>query len=224
MFQVNKYIGQYVSPINNENDGMASLNSKFKIPSQLDSGLTQPKFLKRPLNIHENLSNVEIPKFTYSIRDYLMQALPSKKNKQLANNQKNKAIEPLKINQDLKEMVKDISAKYQVSEKLVLSVIKQESNFNPKAKSPAGAMGLMQLMPATAKELGVQNAYDARENIDGGVRYLKQMLDRFNGNEKLALAAYNAGPGAVEKHGGIPPYRETQNYVQRILSTINGLA
>ena len=114
--------------------------------------------------------------------------------------------------------VKNACEKYGVEEKLIKALIKQESVFNPNAISKAGAQGLMQLMPATAKSLGVKDAMNPQQNIEGGVKYLKQMLDKYHGNKILALAAYNAGPGAVDKYDGVPPYKETQNYVKSILA------
>ena len=115
-------------------------------------------------------------------------------------------------------MVNKVAREHGVDEKLVQALIKQESGFNPNAKSKAGAMGLMQLMPATAKALGVKDPYNATQNVEGGVKYLKSMLNKYNGNVILALAAYNAGPNAVDKYSGVPPYKETQNYVKSILA------
>jgi len=114
-------------------------------------------------------------------------------------------------------IISEMAQKYDVPFDLVKAVINAESSFNSSATSSTGAMGLMQLMPATAKWLGVNNAYNARDNIEGGAKYLSYLLDRFDGNLKLAVAGYNAGPGNVEKYKGIPPFQETQNYVKKIL-------
>ncbi len=115
--------------------------------------------------------------------------------------------------------IKQAAGKYNLPPELIAGVIWQESRANPKAKSHCGAMGLMQLMPETASRLGVTNPWDAAQNIDGGAKYIRQMLDKFNGKVELAVAAYNAGPGNVIKHGyKIPPFKETQGYVPHVLN------
>jgi hypothetical protein len=114
-------------------------------------------------------------------------------------------------------LVIEHSNKHSLRPELVRAVIQVESAYNPRALSPKGAMGLMQLMPETARVLGVQRPYDPAQNIAGGTRYLRLLLDKYNGDEVLALAAYNAGSGAVDRHGRkVPPYRETQDYVRKV--------
>jgi soluble lytic murein transglycosylase-like protein len=113
---------------------------------------------------------------------------------------------------------------YGISSDLIDAVAWQESRYNPRAISSAGAIGVMQLMPGTARNLGVTNPHDVQQNVAGGAAYLREQLDRFGNNVPLALAAYNAGPGAVRKYGGIPPYRETQNYVRKIMQRLSAVS
>jgi soluble lytic murein transglycosylase len=148
-------------------------------------------------------------KLDSSARTYVVPGAPAiRATRPLASNGLRARFEPLVLQH---------SSRNGLRPDLVRAVIQVESGFNPRARSPKGAMGLMQLMPATARLLGVQNPYDPDQNIRGGTAYLRQLLDRYSGNEQLALAAYNAGSGAVEKYGHtVPPYRETRDYVKKV--------
>jgi len=127
------------------------------------------------------------------------------------------------VRERFEPLVQEHAARHSLRPDLVRAVIQVESGFNPGATSPKGAMGLMQLMPDTARELGVRNPYDPADNIRGGTAYLRQLLDRYDGNEELALAAYNAGSTAVDRYDRqVPPYRETQDYVRKVGSADAG--
>jgi soluble lytic murein transglycosylase-like protein len=128
--------------------------------------------------------------------------------------------QPLKP-QDLKEVINSISDRHHLDPDFINSVIHAESGFNQRAVSPKGAQGLMQLMPGTASKLGVSNAFDPRSNVEGGTRYLSELLERYNFDVIKALAAYNAGPQRVQQYGGVPPYYETRTYVARIVRDYN---
>jgi nitrogen fixation protein FixH len=124
--------------------------------------------------------------------------------------------------QDIDAAIDEAAARHNVDPSLVRSVVKVESNFNPNAVSRKGAMGLMQLMPSTARSLNVSNPFDPQQNVDAGVRHLRKLLDNYGGDVRLSLAAYNAGSGAVARSAGIPHFRETQNYVRRITDLYKG--
>jgi len=124
-------------------------------------------------------------------------------------------------NSNVDGLIDEASELFHVDKPLIKAVIQQESGFNPEAVSQKGAMGLMQLMPRTAELLGISNPFDIKENVLGGTRYLKALLSKYNGDLNLSLAAYNAGPEAVDRFGGIPPYEETQEYVKNVLRYYN---
>jgi soluble lytic murein transglycosylase-like protein len=114
-------------------------------------------------------------------------------------------------------IIADASKKYGLEAPLIKAVIKAESDFDPNAISHKGARGLMQIMPMNYRLLNVENPFDPNQSIDAGARYLRDMMDRYNGKLHLSLAAYNAGPGAVDRHGGVPPYQETEEYIERVM-------
>lgn len=174
------------------------------------AGQTKAASLTLP-KVDGNQNEVNLPKFA----DYMKLTPPQGLKYKVAEL-------PSLSKGQIQQIVSQISDKYQVDDKLVMALIQQESNFNTTAVSKAGAMGLMQLMPGTAKTLGVLNPFSAEQNIEGGVKHLKNMLDKYKGNLILALAAYNAGGGSVDKYGGVPPYKETQNYVRKILTNYLG--
>lgn len=128
----------------------------------------------------------------------------------------------LQTTASLEEIFTEASERYNVPKDLIKAIAKTESDFDPNATSGSGAQGLMQLMPATARELGVTDAYDPYQNVMGGTKYISQLLNKYDGDVKLALAAYNAGSGNVAKYGGIPPFKETQNYVVKVMNYMNG--
>ncbi len=178
---------------------------------------TQSEFGSLLLNPQSMRVNANIVK-TQNPTNTLNNALRELQEIKISENGEVTPVRPTSNNHQLLNMISQISQKHGIDENLIKAVIKQESGFNPRAKSKAGAMGLMQLMPATAASLGVKDPFNPIQNVEGGVKYLKSMLNKYNGNVILALAAYNAGPGAVDKYDGVPPYAETQNYVKNILS------
>ena len=151
-----------------------------------------------------------------------IQATPGNTETQPAITNYGTSVSSISVSDDLDSIFKQAADTYGISENLLKAVAKAESNFQANATSGAGAMGIMQLMPSTAASLGVTNPYDAAQNIMGGAKYLSQLYNQYNGDVSLTLAAYNAGPGNVNQYGGIPPFTETQNYVNKVLGYYEG--
>lgn len=192
----------------------SSMDSAAKRVMQIESMIIQKtgQLPSSQVKGSKKANEAELPNFSEILKQGAIDPPP-----------KFKVAEPTKLSKaEILNIVDKTAKKYNVDNRLVTALIKQESAFDPKAVSKAGAQGLMQLMPETAKSVGVLNPFSAVQNVEGGVRYLKKMLDKYNGNVILALAAYNAGPGAVDKYNGVPPYAETQDYVKKILSDYLG--
>ncbi|HPG58257.1 MAG TPA: lytic transglycosylase domain-containing protein [Candidatus Wallbacteria bacterium] len=179
-----------------------------------DSGRTDGK-IKNPMAE----VSVKMPKITYDEEALKRSAEKAKAGQNLRAGSAagiEQGIKNTGMSSEIGSIIVENSRKHEIDPLLVSAIMAVESDFNPKVVSDKGAIGLMQLMPETASELGV-NPYNLNQNVEGGTRYIKQMLEKFSGDLKLALAAYNAGPNAVIRHGGIPPYAETQNYVLKVL-------
>jgi len=207
---------QHVQPMHAES---RQASPAFTKPVSLDHGKVQEKSGTNPANNRENAS-AQQPTQT--------NALPRTVGKTSKLREPEKVTETLPLSVGPKSldermkaystMIDEAAAHYSIDSSLIKAVIATESGAGPHSRSPKSAKGLMQLLDSTAAEMGVQRIWDPRENIFGGVKYLRQQLDRFHGNVSLAAAAYNAGAGAVQKHGGIPPYKETREYVERVMN------
>lgn len=201
---------------------LSSNNSKQDSTNSLFSSLFTNEL--NSVSSASNLNNIiDVPQPTLSYGETVVQLLGKNISTavQPVIDQISNVISPTDHKTDYKKsdfdgIINEMANKYDVDPKLIHSIIKHESNFNPNAKSHAGAQGLMQIMPFNFETYGITNPFDPRQNIEAGTRMIKANLRKYNGNVELALAAYNAGSGNVKKYGGIPPFKETQNYVRKV--------
>ena len=208
--------------LNSKQDSARTANASYEIPSSVIGRKLDWGNGPGPLAGEGNLPTAEAGKLPESIIGVSGLSRPSGfEGPSSVTAQSGKVSRKL---QTYSPLIERTARKHGVDPNLVAGLIKQESGFNPNAVSKAGAMGLMQLMPGTARNMGVRDPFNAEQNIEGGTRYLRQMLDQFGGNVELALAAYNAGPGNVEKYGNrVPPFRETQHYVRAVASNAQAI-
>lgn len=202
--QTNLSTGMGTNPIKNSIVDKIQNNMRIDIPNTHETKSASSEKNKATTGESEKTSSPCSMSFDQVFVDYL-----SDTNYAVAGNE---------ISSAIAGAIYSASQKYGVDANLIKAIIKQESNYNPYSTSTAGAMGLMQLMPQTAEGLGVNDPFNIYQNIDGGTKYISLMLDRYNGDIELALAAYNAGPGNVTKYGGVPPFKETENYIPKVLN------
>ena len=210
-----------------ENSFSRILDGKRSSSGASQRGLTILDYLARPVAIRPQMQPIHAVQITQDGDTKLVDPMPSVDRStvspaSLSSDPSDGTTSPrhgdaIDVKEQINISIDRAANRYHLPKALVRAVVKAESGYHVRAVSPAGAQGLMQLMPATAKELGVTDPFDIDQNIDGGAKYLRAMLDRFDGDVKLALSAYNAGPGTVTRYKGKVPYAETQNYVKRVL-------
>ncbi len=163
------------------------------------------------------LDNEDVKKEFSQVLEEIREKVNIRIDKSFPKNEVISYTKDLKDAKSIEDLIVRLSKKHGVDPALVKAVVEVESDFDPKAMSSVGAKGLMQIMPDTAKDLGIKDPFDPEDNLEGGIRYLKRLLNKYDNDISLALAAYNAGPGNVDKHNGVPPFTETRNYVRKVL-------
>ncbi|MEK3887395.1 lytic transglycosylase domain-containing protein [Bacillus sp. FSL K6-3431] len=215
LFEIQALKGFSTQSVNHNQNNNTSFFEELLQKTLIDTDATElaPSFNANSLGAIFSMSNLPTAQFSRHL-DSGSLAVHSKvpMNQEISS--------PIKTSESsIENIINKAADKYNLPAKLIKSIIKHESNFNPSVVSHAGASGLMQLMPGTARGLGVIDIFDPEQNVMGGSKYIRNMLDKYNGNIELALAAYNAGPGNVSKYDGIPPFKETQAYVKKVTNS-----